>query len=197
MIRFFIGQGKTFFPRRSSGRTTRTPSVSTETNFLFTGEIAEESACGSAGKTEQAVERPFLAMGGALCYKFIHTGGSTMERVQFIQHKGRKILHLNFADCTSNEVLEVIEQAKSAIKTQSPQSVYTLTDVTNTAFDSVVSAAMKDFVLHNKPYIVASAVVGVTGLKQIIFNAVMKLSGRKLTAFENIAAAKDWLAGHA
>jgi hypothetical protein len=120
-----------------------------------------------------------------------------MERVQFIEHKGRKILHLNFADCKPNEVLQVIEQAKSIINTQSLKSVYTLTDVTNSAFNSAVSDAMKDFVLHNKPYVVASAVVGVTGLKQIIFNAVMKLSGRKLTAFENLEAAKDWLASHA
>ena len=120
-----------------------------------------------------------------------------MERVQFIQHKGRKILHLNFAECKSPEVLQVIEQAKFTIKSQPLQSVYMLTDVTNAAFNSAVSDSMKDFVLHNKPYVVASAVVGVTGLKQIIFNAVMKLSGRKLTAIETIDAAKDWLASHA
>jgi hypothetical protein len=120
-----------------------------------------------------------------------------MERIQFIEHKGKKILHLNFADCKPNEILQVIEQAKSTIRTQAYKSVYTLTDVTNSAFNSAVSDAMKEFVLHNKPYVVASAVVGVTGLKQIIFNAVMKLSGRKLTAFENLDAAKDWLASHA
>jgi flavodoxin len=117
-----------------------------------------------------------------------------MERVQFIQHKGKKILHLNFADCTADEVLTVIDQAEAAIRTQARQSVFTLTDVTNTTFNSNVSDAMKEFVIHNKPYIVASAVVGVTGLKQIIYNAVMKFSGRKLTAFDSLAEAKDWLA---
>jgi len=48
---------------------------------------------------------------------------------------------------------------------------------------------------RNKPYVVAAAVVGVTGLKQIIYNAVMKFSGRKLTAFDSLAEAKDWLTG--
>jgi len=119
-----------------------------------------------------------------------------MERVQFIQHKGKKILHLNFADCKADEVLTVIDQARAVIRTQQNHSVFTLTDVTNTAFNSKVSDAMKEFVVHNKPYIVASAVVGVTGLKQIIFNAVMKFSGRKLHAIDNVAEAKDWLAGH-
>jgi flavodoxin len=117
-----------------------------------------------------------------------------MERVQFIQHKGKKILYLNFAYCKTDEVLTVIDQAKATIRTQARQSVFTLTDVTNTAFNSKVSDAMKEFVIHNKPYIVASAVVGVTGLKQIIYNAVMKFSGRKLMAFDSIAEAKDWLA---
>lgn len=117
-----------------------------------------------------------------------------MERVQFIQHKGKKIMHINFADCKSDEVLTIIDQAKAAIRTQAKQSVLTLTDVTNTAFNSKVSDALKEFVVHNKPYVVASAVVGVTGLKQIIFNAVMKFSGRKLTAIDSLAEAKDWLA---
>jgi len=117
-----------------------------------------------------------------------------MERVQFIQHKGKKILHINFADCKADEVLTVIDQAKLSIRTQAPQSVLTLTDVTNTAFNSKVSDALKEFVMHNKPYVVASAVVGVTGLKQIIYNAVMRFSGRKLTAFDSAAEAKDWLA---
>jgi hypothetical protein len=117
-----------------------------------------------------------------------------MERVQFIQHKGKKILHLNFANCSVDEVLQTIEMSKAAIRTQSSGSVLTLTDVTNAAFNSKVSEAMKGFVIHNKPYVVAAAVVGVTGLKQVILNAVMKLSGRKLTAFNTLAEAKDWLA---
>jgi hypothetical protein len=120
-----------------------------------------------------------------------------MERVQFIGHKGKKILYLYFADGKPNKVLQVIEQAKPTIKTQPHRSVYTLTDVTNSAFNGALFDAMKDFVLHNKPYVVASAVVGVTGLEQIILNAVMKLSGRKLTAFENLGAATDWLVSQA
>ncbi len=118
-----------------------------------------------------------------------------MSRVQFIEHKGKKILHLNFANCKPDEVIPVIDQAKSTIKVQPPKSVFTLTDVTEAGFNSKVSDAMKEFVNHNKPFVAASAVVGVTGLKQIILNAVMKFSGRQLHAFNNLDEAKDWLAG--
>ncbi len=119
-----------------------------------------------------------------------------MSRVRFIEHKGRKILHLDFTHCKPDEVLPVIDDAKSAIKTQPPKSVCTLTDVTEMGFNSKVSDAMKEFVAHNKPYVSAAAVVGVTGLKQIIFNAVMKFSGRQLHAFNSLDEAKDWLAKH-
>jgi hypothetical protein len=117
-----------------------------------------------------------------------------MERVRFIEHKGRKLLHLDFSHCKSDEVLRIVGQARAVIGSQPPKSVRTLTDVTETGFNSAVSEAMKSFVEHNKPFVTAAAVVGVTGLKQIIFNAVVKFSGRKLHAFETMDQAKDWLA---
>jgi hypothetical protein len=114
--------------------------------------------------------------------------------VQFIQHKGKVILHINVAGCSAAEVIPVIEEAKAAARTQRPGSLLTLTDVTGTGFDSAVSAAMKDLVQHNRPYVAAAAVVGVTGVKQIIFNTVMRFSGKHLHAFESLDHAKDWLA---
>jgi hypothetical protein len=117
-----------------------------------------------------------------------------MERVKFIQHRGKAILYIDLAGCSTAEVLPIIEEAKAAVKTQRRGSVLTLTDVTGTGFDSAVSVSMKDLVQHNKPYVAAAAVVGVTGLKQIIFNSVMRFSGRHLHAFECLDDAKDWLA---
>jgi hypothetical protein len=117
------------------------------------------------------------------------------DRIQFMQHKGKKILHLNFRAAKAEEVIEIIGKAKAVIGAQPERSVRTLTDVTDAAFNSRVSEAMKDFVNHNKRFVTASAVVGVTGLKQIIYNAVVKFSGRNLVAFDTIEQARDWLSG--
>ena len=117
-----------------------------------------------------------------------------MDRVKFIEHKGKRILHLDFSHFKAEQVLPVIEQARAIIAAQPPKSVYTLTDVTESGFNSKVSDSLKEFVAHNKPFVAASAVVGVTGLKQIILNAVMKFSGRHLHAFDSLDQAKDWLA---
>ncbi len=116
-----------------------------------------------------------------------------MERIQFIQHKGKQILHLDFTRANADEVLQVIREATGVIAAQPAKSLRTLTDVTDMRFNTEATEALKVFVNHNKPYVTASAVVGITGLKQIIYNAVLKFSGRNLVAFDSVSQAKDWL----
>lgn len=117
-----------------------------------------------------------------------------MERIRFIEYKGRRILHLDFAGTKPEDILRLIEEAKSVIAAQPAKSVRTLTDVTDLKFNTASAEALKAFAKHNKPYVTAAAVVGVTGLKQIIYNAVVKFSGRNLVAFDTSGQAKDWLA---
>jgi hypothetical protein len=117
-----------------------------------------------------------------------------MKRVAFIYHKGKEILYLNFADCKVEEAVPIIEEAKKVISARPEHSLLTLTDVSNMRFDEKVSQEMKAFTVHNKPYVVAAAVVGVTGIKKILFEAVLLFSRRKLHTFDTIEQAKDWLA---
>jgi hypothetical protein len=116
------------------------------------------------------------------------------DKVRFITHAGKKILHLDFARCKPDEALAIIATAKKVIAQQPAQSLLTLTDVTDTRFSDAVAQEMKHFTAHNRPYVRAAAVVGVTGLKRIIFEAVIAFSGRKVTTFDTIEKAKQWLA---
>ena len=115
------------------------------------------------------------------------------DRVRFITHEGKNILHLDFSRCTAAEALNIIAKAKKVIATQPEQSLLTLTDVTDTRFSDEVTQELKLFTAHNRPYVRAAAVVGVTGLKRIIFEAVIVFSGRKLSTFDTIEKAKQWL----
>ncbi len=110
-----------------------------------------------------------------------------------MDHRGKQILYLNFAQAKPGEVLETIIHAKAVIAAKPHNSVLVLTNVSNAGFNSEVSDAMKEFVIHNKPFVKASGVVGITGLKQIIYNAVLKFSGRNLVAFDTFDQARDWL----
>jgi len=116
------------------------------------------------------------------------------DRIKFINHGNQEILFLNFAKCRIDEVSTVIEEAKRVIRTRPEKSVLTLVDVTEMRFDDRVTQHMKEFTAHNKPYVRASAVIGVTGLKKIILDAVMLFSKRKFHTFDTVEQAKTWLA---
>jgi hypothetical protein len=118
-----------------------------------------------------------------------------MDRVKFIEHKGRKILHIDMSNCMENEVLALVEESKKVIKSQPEKSLLTLTDVTHARYNASVVAAVQMYVRDNKPYVKAAAIIGVNAIKKIIFNKVMEFAQREIRAFEDANKAKDWLAG--
>lgn len=117
-----------------------------------------------------------------------------MAKVHIIAHKGKQIVHIDFADAREAQVLSTIEEAKAVISRQAPASALTLTDVTRIESTKPVSDALKQYAAHNKPYVKAGSVVGIDGLKRVIFNATLVFTGRRnLQAFDDLARAKDWL----
>jgi hypothetical protein len=117
-----------------------------------------------------------------------------VERVYFIQHKVKKILLIDGSNCTIEEAPAALAKAREIIRSRPEKSVLTLTDLTNARFNDKIAAEMKETISGNKPYVYAAAVVGVTGLKQIFLNSILKLTGRKLALFNTVEQAKDWLA---
>lgn len=107
-----------------------------------------------------------------------------MARVYFTEHKGKRFLHIDAYDVSVEDGLAIVAKARGIIRSQPEKSVFTFTDVTNARFSPEVTEAMKEYVAGNKPYVVAAAVVGVTGLKQILLNSIMKFTRRKLIAFD-------------
>lgn len=116
-----------------------------------------------------------------------------MGRVGFFDHNGMQILLLDFSSCEIDQSFQIIDEAKDIIRSQDENSLRVLTNVTDAAFDTKLTDAMKEFAAHNKPYVKASAVVGITGLKKIIYDAVLMFSKRKISTFDNIESAKSWL----
>jgi hypothetical protein len=117
-----------------------------------------------------------------------------MERVRFIEHKGKTILFIDFSDSSPEDAFEVIGVAKTVIAKQAPSSLLTLTNTHNARFNSKIRNAMTEYVRHNKPFVKAAAIIGVTGLQEIIFSGILKLTKRKIRLFNDIEEAKDWLA---
>jgi hypothetical protein len=116
-----------------------------------------------------------------------------MERVQIIQHKGKPIIYLDFSRCTKEEFAAVIEASKSVIRNRPLGSVLTLSDFTGFMFSFQMIDMLKDFTMENKPYVKAAALIGVTGLRKIPYEAVMKITRRNLPAFNTKMEAMEYL----
>jgi len=118
-----------------------------------------------------------------------------MSQIELISYSGKKVVYVDLSGSKASELPPKIAEAKRLIASQPRASALILTNVTDVELTSQTSAIMKDFSTHNTPYAKASAVVGVEGLKKIIYSAVQRVSGRSIPTFDTIQQAKDWLVG--
>jgi hypothetical protein len=116
------------------------------------------------------------------------------KRVNFVRHKGAEILVIDWSDGTADDILAAIDEAKRLIASRPEKSVRTLTNVSGARLERRVTDVLKDYVAHNKPYVMAGAVVGLNELKTVVFNFVNRATGRSLRAMNSVDEAKDWLA---
>jgi hypothetical protein len=116
-----------------------------------------------------------------------------MKRVRFIVHSWRQILLLDFSHCSTDEAINIIDEAIEVIRSQPESSLLIVTDVTGAKYDLKVIEKFKEFTNGNKPYVKASAVVGLDELQKVVYNAATLFSKRTLPLFDDIEKAKDWL----
>ncbi|HEY9077018.1 MAG TPA: hypothetical protein VIO61_10830 [Anaerolineaceae bacterium] len=118
-----------------------------------------------------------------------------MERIQFIEHNGKKILLEDFSNLKPNqEFLQNLDNAKEVIHSQPPKSVLALFDATECTFNNQILDAMKEFTKSNTPYIKCAATVGITGMLRIALTAISKVAGREFHTFDDRKSALDFLA---
>jgi hypothetical protein len=117
-----------------------------------------------------------------------------MERIRFIEHQGTRILLLDFAGIRDpDEALREIQRCREVVARQPASSLLVMTLVRDGRYNAAVLQGMKDLAAHNAPYVRASAVVGMSGLHRIAYQAVIMFSKRNIKVFDQEAEALDWL----
>jgi hypothetical protein len=119
-----------------------------------------------------------------------------MERLGTINHKGKPIVRIDFSNFsirTKEELKELINQSKDYLAKQPLGSALTLTNVTKLNFDTEIIKLFMESTASNKPYVKASAIVGIAGLLDIGLNAVTRNALREIHSFDTEAEAMDWL----
>jgi hypothetical protein len=120
------------------------------------------------------------------------------DRIRFIPSpaNGANVLLMDLSGFVNTaDSFRYIREARETVAAQPPLSLHCLVDVSGSRFNVDVVEAMKDLAMHNKPFVIATALVGVTGLQRVILESVVKLTGRKnLKQMPSRAEAFDWLA---
>jgi hypothetical protein len=118
-----------------------------------------------------------------------------MARVRFIEHKGKRIILLDFAGITdlSQGLVAVAEATKFIGAQPVGGDTVTLTDVTGTRYDRKIVEAFKEMTAKNKPIVRTAAIVSNSPLHRAAISMIALFSRRKLEVFDSRAQAMDWL----
>jgi hypothetical protein len=114
-------------------------------------------------------------------------------RVQFITHKGKRVLSIDYSHSDVEMMRAVAEEGHRVITLQPPNSVLTLNDVTGAAFDQQSVEVLKSRVTANAPYVKRAAVIGISGLQRLIYEAVKFFAKRTIPLFSTREEALDYL----
>jgi hypothetical protein len=119
-----------------------------------------------------------------------------MPKVDFIMHQGVRILVLDVSHTKNiDENIAAFTAGREMAIKEPLKSVRLLTDVTQAHYTTEGVEVMKEFSKTCTPYIKASAVVGVSGIKRIIVQSLIKLTGRHIEIFGDRDKALEWLSG--
>lgn len=116
-----------------------------------------------------------------------------MQKPEIIECNGKQIFYQDFSNCTAEEALVLIREARAMLDGLLPGSMLGLTVVTGGRFDLKVVEELKEFSRLAGRYFRATAVVGISGMQRVILIAVEALTGRKYELFDDVQKAIEWL----
>jgi len=106
------------------------------------------------------------------------------QRIEEFSLEGKDFVFLDLSDFqTNDEFKKFAKTANECIAKYSKNSVLTITNIKDVKFDTETKSVIATYMENNKPYVKFGAVIGFDGIKKIMVNAILKLSGRKNITF--------------
>jgi len=118
-------------------------------------------------------------------------------RSKWMTHRGERILYSDYTQYSIDDfpaLKSELASVEAEICTQPEGSVLLITDVTGSVASREAVEMFKESAARSKEHVIKNAVIGITGLKKILFDAVVRFSGQNAKAFEDLETGKDWLA---
>lgn len=112
----------------------------------------------------------------------------------FYTYKGKRVYVLDVNGCKAEQTISRIDKAIPIIRGEADKSVLLLTDLRDLVYSADSLEAAKNFAKGNERVVLKSAMLGITGLKKIAFNTLIRFSGRSnIKIFDVPDDAMEWL----
>jgi hypothetical protein len=107
----------------------------------------------------------------------------------------KKILYADIASQKTEKLLDIVERLRPVIEKEPPNSLLCICDVTDGKTNTEMMQALKEFAKYIDPYMKIIVILGIGGLKTILFNSVVMFTqSKKLFLKKSKEEALDWLA---
>jgi len=118
------------------------------------------------------------------------------DRLKKVSHRGCTILFTDYSNfSTFDEWKTLLDAERELMPKEKLGSVLALAVFTGSRLSASVFSAIKELAVHNKPYIKASALVGLSSLQQAVFlKGIERTSDRSFGLFDSVDDAMNWLA---
>lgn len=113
-------------------------------------------------------------------------------KIEWITYKGFQILYSDYSGLSESEMISQMQE-ETRIILENKGCILYLANFTNTFISSDFTQAISADGKKTRRYIKKSAVVGITGIRSILLNAFIRISGIKAKAIDDLDKAKEYL----
>ena len=116
-----------------------------------------------------------------------------MDRIQFVTHRGQRVLVLDFTGCTPEEVGAISDQVPAIVTKEPSGSVMVVADFSGAEFDREAVEHIKIAVAFDRAYIKRAAWVLTENLPKTLYDSIRSFSAREFPVFGSREEALDYL----
>ena len=122
------------------------------------------------------------------------SAGKGVERLRYVEHRGKRILLADVSACTEEQLLECIRAVPQYVTKQPEHSVLLLGDFTNTHFTKDTVEQLKIAAVFDRPHVAKAAWVLSDNLHKVLLESIRTFSAREIAVFATREEALDYLA---
>jgi hypothetical protein len=123
-----------------------------------------------------------------------NASGENVERVRYVEHRGKRILLADVSACTDEQLAECIKAVPQHVTKQPEHSVLLLGDFTGTHFTKETIEQLKIAAVFDRPHVAKAAWVLSDNLHKVLLDSIRNFSAREIAVFATREEALDYLA---